>query len=48
MKKQAGVMINIKKETLSKKEVLKTDIEVPLQQLFDECLNFISMSDFEQ
>lgn len=25
----------------------KVDVSIPLQNLFDECLNFISMEDFD-
>lgn len=45
-------MENTQAESISLKmeatrlEGMKTDITVPLQTLFDECLSFISVNDF--
>lgn len=37
---------NVKLKKPRKK--LKIEVEKPLQMLFDECLNFISVTDFEE
>jgi hypothetical protein len=33
-------------EAVSNSKATEIDISIPLQNLFDECLNFISLNDF--